>query len=183
MIKISEPNHPKNLQLMKPECLPFDVGFTKSNYIELVKVVEQIGGSRYTSDVASLINASVDEPDFYQFFMLYDFAIQHNKRTRYLLPEFGYSPYNFLLLINCLGVDKRELAKLLDWSFSKVSVNTAIRTSDHFMPMVGEQWVDFVNYFKCILKESDKHFGVKHDYNKLFYIAGDRANPLKMPTN
>lgn len=183
MIKISEPNYPKNLKLMKPENIAFDIGFTKGNYKELVKVVEQIGSSRYSSEVALLIEAKIKEPDFYQFFTLYDFAIQHNKKTRYLLPELGYSPYNFLLLINSLGVDKRELATLLDWSFSKVSVNTAIRTSDHFMPMVGEQWVDFVNYYKCILKESDKHFDIKHDYNSLFYIAGDRSNPLKTPTN
>ena len=183
MIKISEPKYPKKLQLMKPECLPFDVGFTKNNFIELIKVVEQIGSSRYTSEVESIVNMKDNEPDFYQFFILYDFAIKYNKRTRYLLPELGYSPYNFLLLINCICVDKHELAELLDWSFSKVSVNTAIRTSDHFMPMVGEQWVDFVNYFKCILKLSDKHFNVKHDYNSLFYMAGDRINPLKMPTN
>lgn len=87
-----------------------------------------------------------------------------------------------MLLINCLGQDKRQIAELLNCSFSKISVNTAIRSSDHFMPMVGRQWNDFLAYFMEVLELSDKKYGVKRDYNKVFYMLGDRQTPLKLPS-
>lgn len=183
MIKISEPKQPKleDLKRMSPELMPLDAGFTGENYKALCSHVKSMEKATLNEGIVSILNDSALEPDFYNFFTLYDFAIKYDKKTRYALPEIGYSPYNFLLMIKCIGVDKRGIAELLDWSFSKVSVNTAIRNSEHFMPMVGEQWGDFVRYFIEVLRSSDSKFGVERDYNKLFYLVGGRKKALELP--
>lgn len=181
MIVISEPTLPKNLNRMHPELLALDAGFSESNYEALLEVVRGEIDSKTRRYIIDLAHEETD-PEFYAFFELYDFLIVKNKKVRLLLPEIGYSPYNFMLLINCLGQDKRQIAELLNCSFSKISVNTAIRSSEHFMPMVGRQWNDFLAYFMEVLELSDKKYGVKRDYNKVFYMLGDRQTPLKLPS-
>lgn len=184
MIKISKPKQPKleDLKRMSPELMPLDAGFTSRNYKTLCLHIKKMEQGTLSENVVSILNDDALEADFYNFFILYDFAVKHDKRTRYVLPEIGYSPYNFLLMIKCIGVDKRGIAKLLDWSFSKVSVNTAIRSSEHFMPMVGEQWEDFVRYFIEVLRASDIKYGVKRDYSRIFYLVGDRKKALELPS-
>lgn len=180
MIVISEPKLPKTLKVMRPELLTLDAGFSESNYEVMLGAVKKLANSKAPQRVKELIEGD-EEPDFYGFFDLYDYLITKDRRARLLLPELGYSPYNFLLLINCLGQDKRQMAKLLNCSFSKISVNTAVRSSDHFMPMVGRQWQDFLEYFMETLEVSDKQHGIERDYENVFYMLGDRKKALKLP--
>lgn len=179
MLKTHTHQLPEILHSMQPATMVIDVGFTRKNADDLQKAIFQLPNGFFTEKHKSLLQKKLD---FSGFFNLYKAILPYDKNIRNVLTEFGYSPYNFCLLMNDMQIDKKELAQLLGWSFSKLTVNSTPRYNQHFRPMLEDQWIDFVNYYIEVLKASDKKFGIQRDYEKIFLLKACKDMTLTLPT-
>lgn len=171
MIDINTPSYPANKPRLSPNKMVIDAGFTDANFKALIAVSPK--------DVV----LALATPDFDGFFKLYDHMKVKNPKIRNHLPEFGYSPYNLMLLINSLGLHKQDFATLIGCSFSKVLANTTHRCNSYFRPLVGSQWQDLLYCYSQMIESSDLHHGDYHHADKLFFMSADKSLPLSIPSS
>lgn len=173
MLKTNTFNLPSKIVPMQPQTLFFDVGFTPKNALILK---DKVATLQYPNEINAILTKK--KIGFKDFFSLYQFILPHDHNFRENLNELGYSPYNFGLLVTDLGIDKKELADLLGWSFSKVCANSTPRNNTHFRPMHHEQWVNFINYYLKVYHQSN---GDDKNDNSLFYMKANPSLPLLIP--
>lgn len=169
MIDINMPAYPPNQPCLKPDQMVIDVGYSDANYEVLCSLAKELKVDHTYSN------------DFFGFFKLYDELKLINPKLRDHLPEFGYSPYNLMLILNSLGLHKEEFACLINCSFSKVLANTTHRHNAYFRPMVGTQWEDLLECYKQMVIESNKLYGLDYQADSLFFMRADSSLPLKTP--
>lgn len=170
MIDINIPTYPTHKPCLRPNQMVIDAGYTCKNHQSLVGLAKRL---------------KVDNPygdDFFGFFELYDATKLIMPSARDVLPEFGYSPYNLMLILNSLELHKEEFAELIDCSFSKVLANTTHRKNAYFRPMVGTQWQDLIACYSAMAEDSNSHHNIVYDAESLFFMRADKLLPLLAPT-
>lgn len=170
MIDINMPVYPAHKPCLRPSQMVIDVGYSPANNKALCALAKQL----------KIHNTHTD--DFFGFFDLYDELKVSMPSARDVLPEFGYSPYNLMLILNSLDLHKEEFADLISCSFSKVLANTTHRHNAYFRPMVGTQWEDLLTCYCKMVEQSNKHHGLNYQADSLFFMRADNSLPLKIPT-
>lgn len=171
MIDINMPAYPAHKPCLKPSQMVIDAGYTAANNRALRALAKKL----------KVHNTYTD--DFFGFFELYDELKLVEPSARDVLPEFGYSPYNLMLILNSLDLHKEDFAKLIECSFSKVLANTTHRNNAYFRPMVGTQWQDLITCYTEMVSESNLHHGLSYQADSLFFMRADSSLPLKPPSS
>lgn len=169
MIDINMPVYPEHKPCLRPSQMVIDVGYSPANTKALRALARQLAVHNTYTD------------DFFGFFDLYDELKVLMPSARDALPELGYSPYNLMLILSSLDLHKAEFANLINCSFSKVLANTTHRHNAYFRPMVGTQWEDLLACYCRMVEQSDKHHGLTHQADSLFFMRADGSLPLKVP--
>lgn len=171
MIDIKMPAYPAHKPCLHPRHMVIDAGYTTVNNQALGVLAKKLEiHNTYTED-------------FIGFFKLYDELKLINPSARDALPEFGYSPYNLMLILNSLELHKQDFAKLIGCSFSKILANTTHRQNAYFRPMVGTQWKDLIDCYTEMVSESNSHHNLSYPANSLFFMRADSSLPLNPPTS
>lgn len=171
MIDINKISYPAHKPCLRPTLMVIDAGYSVVNFKILSQLAETVGIENIYSD------------DFYGFFKLYDEVKQEMQTARDTLTEFGYSPYNLMLIIESLDLHKEDFAELIGCSFSKILANTTHRNNNYFRPMVGNQWQDLLSSYIKMVALSDEHYGLSHDADSLFFIRGNESLPISAPAS
>lgn len=169
MIDINMPAYPAHKPCLLPSQMVIDAGYSIANYKALCRLAKKL----------KVHNSYTD--DFFGFFGLYDELKVIFPTARDTLPEFGYSPYNLMLILNSLDLHKEEFAELINCSFSKVLANTTHRHNAYFRPMVGTQWEDLLACYSKMVGESNSYHNVDDQTASLFFMRADKSLPLKSP--
>lgn len=170
MIDINMPAYPAHKPCLRPTEMVIDAGYSPKNHKVLSKLARKLKIRKSYPDT------------FFGFFELYDTVKQKDIKARDVLPEFGYSPYNLMLVINSLELHKEQFAEFIDCSFSKVLANTTHRNNDYFRPMVGTQWHDLIACYVNMITDSNQQHITNYDKESLFFMRADKSLPLKPPT-
>ena len=171
MIDINMPAYPDHKPCLLPSQMVIDARYSSANYKALSGLAK----------ILKVHNSYAD--NFLEFFELYDELKVVFPSARDVLPEFGYSPYNLMLILNSLNLHKEEFAELIHCSFSKVLANTTHRHNAYFRPMVGTQWQDLIACYCEMVKESDNHYNLNHQADSLFFMRADNSLPLNIPAS
>ena len=171
MIDINAPSYPLSKPCLRPDQMVIDAGFSDVN----LQVLNSLAPKN--------IDLSCFTSDFTGFFELYDLLRVERPSIRDNLPEFGYSPYNLMLIINSLGLHKQDFATLIGCSFSKVLANTTHRCNSYFRPLVGSQWEDLLRCYSAMVKDSDTHHCTNYYAESLFFMTADKSLPLAIPSS
>ena len=164
------PAYPTQKPCLRPTEMVIDAGYSPNNFKALSKLARKLKIRKVYPD------------NFYGFFTLYDIVKTKDLKARDVLPEFGYSPYNLMLIIHSLELHKEEFAELIDCSFSKILANTTHRDNAYFRPMVGTQWQDLIACYVSMVTESNKYHKTDYDIESLFFMRADKSLPIKPPT-
>lgn len=171
MIDINTSSYPLDKPQLLPNQMVIDAGFTNANFNTLLSLSPS---NLDLSDVAC---------DFAGFFKLYDLLKTSKPKIRENLTEFGYSPYNLMLIINSLQLHKQDFAALIGCSFSKILANTTHRNNSYFRPLVGSQWEDLLHCYVSMVDCSDQYHGNNHTADDLFFMRAEKSLPLSMPSS
>lgn len=170
MIDINAPSYPSNKPCLQPEKLVIDAGFSEDNFHTLLSLSP------------SALDLTQFKPDFSGFFELYDLLRIEQPSIRDKLNDFGYSPYNLILIINSLDLHKQDFSTMIGCSFSKILANTTHRSNSYFRPFVGNQWHDLLHCYSEMVKDSDQHHCTQHYAETLFFMRADKSLPLSIPS-
>ena len=169
MIDINSPSYPSNKPCLQPANMVIDAGFSEDNFQTLLALSP------------SGLDLTQFQPDFSGFFDLYDLLKIEQPSIRDNLHDFGYSPYNLILIINSLGLHKQDFSKMIGCSFSKILANTTHRSNSYFRPFVGNQWQDLLHCYAGMMKDSDQYHCTQHQAETLFFMRADKSLPLSIP--